>query len=59
VIIGYRAFLPQLARLKAYHEARGVNVALVDVEDLYDEFSLGAHDPAAIKAFLARTKRTA
>jgi peptidase C25-like protein len=56
VIIGYRSFLPQLARLKAYHEQQGLKVALIDVQDLYDEFSFGAHDPDAIKAFLARAR---
>src|SRR5262249_48497655 len=55
VIIGYRSFLPQLARLQKYRQAQGLKVALVDVEDLYDEFTFGAHDPQAIKAFLART----
>jgi hypothetical protein len=54
VIIGYHKFLPQLARLKQYHERQGMKVALVDVEDLYDEFSFGAHGPDAIKAFLER-----
>ena len=28
----------------------------MDVEDLYDEFSFGAHGPEAIKAFLARAR---
>jgi hypothetical protein len=56
VIVGYRSFLPQLARLKAYHERQGLKVALVDVEDLYDEFSFGTHGPDAIKAFLARAR---
>ncbi len=57
VIIGYHAFLPQLARLRRYHEQQGMKVALVDVEDLYDEFSFGAHGPDAIKAFLARARQ--
>ena len=57
VIIGYHAFLPQLARLQRYHERQGLKVTLVDVEDLYDEFSFGAHDPDAIKAFLARARQ--
>jgi Peptidase family C25 len=56
VIVSYHSFLPQLARLKAYHERQGLKVALVDVEDLYDEFSFGAHGPEAIKAFLARAR---
>jgi hypothetical protein len=57
VIIGYHAFLPQLARLQRYHERQGLKVALVDVEDLYDEFSFGTHGPDAIKAFLARARQ--
>ena len=56
MIIGYRSFLPQLARLKAYREKQGLKVALVDVEDLFDEFTFGAHDPQAIKAFLASAR---
>lgn len=56
VIVSHRTFLPQLARLKAYHERQGLEVALVDVEDLYDEFSFGAHGPDAIRAFLARAR---
>jgi Peptidase family C25 len=54
VIVTHRSFLPQLARLKAYHERQGLKVALVDVEDLYDEFGFGTHGPLAIRAFLAR-----
>ena len=53
MIIGYRGFLPELARLKAYHEREGLRVALVDVGDLYDEFTFGAHGPEAMKAFLS------
>jgi hypothetical protein len=56
VIIGYRGFLPELARLKAFHEREGLRVALVDVGDLYDEFTFGAHGPEALKAFLARAR---
>jgi hypothetical protein len=54
VIVSHRSFLPQLARLEAYHERQRLKVALVDVEDLYDEFSFGTHGPEAIRAFLAR-----
>jgi Peptidase family C25 len=54
VIIAHRRFFPQLARLKAYRERQAMKVGLVDVEDLYDEFTFGAHNPQAIKAFLAR-----
>jgi hypothetical protein len=43
VLIAPRAFLPALA---------GRDGARVAVEDIYDEFSYGAKDPAAIRAFL-------
>src|SRR5215208_825134 len=56
VIISHRKFLRQLAPLSAYHERQGLKVALVDVEDLYDEFRFGSHGPGAIKAFLARAR---
>ncbi|MFL6277533.1 MAG: C25 family cysteine peptidase [Blastocatellia bacterium] len=41
------------APLKAWRERQGYKVALVDVEDLYDEFSYGQKTPQAIKDFLA------
>jgi len=56
VTIGFRNFLPQLARLHVFHEQQGLKDVLVDVQDLYDEFSFGAHDPDAIKAFLTRAR---
>lgn len=41
--------------LKAQREQQGMSVAVVDVEDLYDEFSYGAHSPQAVKDFLQWT----
>jgi len=43
-----------LARL---HRRRGLTVALVDVQDIYDEFNFGIIDPAAIKAFIGHAYR--
>jgi len=43
-----------LAPLITAREAHGWNVEVVDVEDLYDEFSYGVHGPEAIKVFLER-----
>jgi peptidase C25-like protein len=57
VIIGYRSFLPRLARLAKYRESQGLKVSLVDVEDLYDEFTFGDHGPEAIKTFLAGARK--
>ena len=54
IIISHRDFLSSLEPLRALREQQGLKVALVDVEDLYDEFAYGVHGPSAIRAFLAR-----
>ncbi|MCX5919012.1 MAG: C25 family cysteine peptidase, partial [Deltaproteobacteria bacterium] len=56
VIISHKDFLESLKPLKTLREAQGLSVALVDVEDVYDEFSFGAKTPQAIKDFLQRAK---
>jgi hypothetical protein len=53
VIITHRAFLDAVGPLKAARESQGLSVAVVDVEDVYDEFSFGQKSPQAIKDFLA------
>ncbi len=56
VIITHGAFLETLSPLKAFRESQGWTVALIDVEDLYDEFSFGVKTPQALKDFLKRTR---
>ena len=56
VMITHGQFLESLRPLKALREAQGLSVAVVDVEDLYDEFSYGVKTPQAIKDFLFRAK---
>jgi hypothetical protein len=51
-MIAPRAFLPALAPLAA----RRGGAVLAAVEDVYDEFSFGAKDPAAIRAFVDQTR---
>jgi hypothetical protein len=41
-----------LAPLKVARENQGMTVSIVDIEDVYDEFSYGAHGPQALKDFL-------
>jgi hypothetical protein len=41
VIISHGDFLASLDPLKAFRESQGLTVALVDVQDLYDEFNFG------------------
>jgi hypothetical protein len=55
VIIAHRNFLESLQPLKELRELQDWSVALVDVEDLYDEFNYGAKNPWALRDFLART----
>ena len=56
VYITHRDFAASVAPLKALRESQGYSVAIVDVEDLYDEFSNGVESPAAIRAFVARAR---
>jgi hypothetical protein len=54
LIISYKDFIPRLAPLITKRQLEGLTVKVVDVEDVYDEFSYGAHSALAIKDFLAR-----
>lgn len=56
VYITHRDFAASVAPLKALRESQGYSVAIVDVEDLFDEFSNGVESPAAIRAFVARAR---
>jgi uncharacterized repeat protein (TIGR01451 family) len=52
VMVSYGAFADALAPLLRAHQAEGKSVALISVDDLYDEFSFGEHSPNAIRDFL-------
>ncbi len=54
VIISHPDFVSSLQPLKAQQQAEGYSVAVVDVEDLYDEFNRGQKSPYALKDFLAK-----
>jgi hypothetical protein len=43
---------PWLADLVTHRESQGLRVKVVDVEDIYDEFSYGIVTPVAVKDFL-------
>ena len=51
-IVSNSLFLSGLAPLKKLRESQGLSVALIDVQDLYDEFSYGAKSPTAVRDFL-------
>lgn len=52
VIITHKNFRQAIEPLASLRRSQGLSVAVVDVEDIYDEFSYGAHTPAAIKSFM-------
>ncbi len=53
ILITHHDFLDAAQRLAEHRSAAGLRVALVDVADLYDEFTHGIFDPAALRDFLA------
>jgi hypothetical protein len=57
VIIAPGGFLESVRSLKELRQAQGWSVVMIDVEDLYDEFSFGAKTPYALRDFLVRARR--
>ncbi|HJQ25642.1 MAG TPA: C25 family cysteine peptidase [Blastocatellia bacterium] len=52
IILSHRDFLDRARGLAALRQSQGLGVAVVDVEDVFDEFSFGVKSPQAIKDFL-------
>jgi hypothetical protein len=52
VIIAHGSMVSSVQPLATLRESQGYKVAIVDVEDVYDEFSYGAHTPQALRDFL-------
>ena len=57
-IIAHGSLVEAMAPLAAFHQARGLRTELIDVQDLYDEFSFGIRHPVAIRRFLEHARRT-
>ncbi len=57
IVIAHRDFLNGAERLAAHRRAQGMRVAVVAVDDLYDEFNHGIFHPAALRDFLAYAYR--
>lgn len=57
LIIAPRAFAQTARELADYRSARYSYVELVWLDDIYDEFSHGREDPAAITAFMERVQK--
>jgi hypothetical protein len=56
VIITHRDFLQSIVPLADLRQSQGLSVALIDVEDLYDEFNFGVKSPQALQDFLSLAK---
>lgn len=56
VIITHRDFAASLATLKTHRERQRMQVSIIDIEDVYDEFNFGDKSPYALKSFLAATR---
>src|SRR5207253_8908645 len=60
VVISYKDFIPSLTTVqppsaldfKSLRQSQGYATKIVNVEDVFDEFSYGVHTPQAIKDFL-------
>ncbi|MEP6924141.1 MAG: C25 family cysteine peptidase, partial [Pyrinomonadaceae bacterium] len=54
IIVTYKDWQTQADALAVYRQNQGLSVAVVNVEDIFDEFSFGAPTPAALRDFFAR-----
>lgn len=54
LIISHRSLMASVQPLADLRRSQGMAVDVIDVEDLYDEFSFGAHSPQAIHEFIKR-----
>ncbi|MEN8164105.1 MAG: C25 family cysteine peptidase [Acidobacteriota bacterium] len=52
IMITHRRLLEALQPLVEFHRANGLSVAVVDVEDIYDEFNYGIQHPRSLRDFL-------
>jgi DNA gyrase inhibitor GyrI len=52
LLITHSSFLGNLDRLVALHRAQGLTAKVIDVEDLYAQYSHGQVDPRAIRDYL-------
>jgi len=55
IIVTHRDFRAAVEPLAAQRRSEGLQVAVVDIEDVYDEFSFGAHTPYALRDFISWT----
>jgi uncharacterized repeat protein (TIGR01451 family) len=58
VIITNSAFAAAAATLPPVRNAQGISTAVVDVDNVYDEFNFGIRDPQAIRAFMQNAAKS-
>jgi len=56
LIITHRDFKDAIGSLVTHRQSQGLSVTVVDVEDIYDEFSFGNKTPQSLRDFLAYAK---
>jgi peptidase C25-like protein len=56
IIVTNAEMKPALTPLVALRQSQGLSVMVVDIEDIYDEFSFGNKSPQAIRDFFAYAK---
>ncbi|MBN2355493.1 hypothetical protein JXO59_05230 [candidate division KSB1 bacterium] len=52
IVITHRNFYQQARQLADFRYQQGLRTAVVDIQDIYDEFNHGIYDPRAIRSFL-------
>ncbi|HJZ12308.1 MAG TPA: C25 family cysteine peptidase, partial [Acidobacteriota bacterium] len=55
-MIAHDEFLDSVSDLQSFRASQGRSVALVNIEDIYDEFNYGVESPWAVKDFLNRAR---
>lgn len=53
VMVAHERLKKAIEPLAAFHRARGLKVAVVDIQDVYDEFNHGILHPRALRDFLS------
>jgi hypothetical protein len=56
IIVSHKNWLRQANDWAAYRRADGMSVEVVEIEDIYDEFSYGVRNSTAIRSFLQYAK---
>jgi hypothetical protein len=58
LIVTHRNFRDAVEPLRALRVSQGLDVSVVDVQDVFDEFGFGAASPAALREFFKRASTT-